>query len=106
MNELLFEVFGLYITGWKIVGYIGVALFGGRWFVQMAYSRMHGRPVVPTVFWVMSIVGSVLLLLYFVLGKNDSVGILSNLLPAGVAVYNLALDLAHKRKQRRQAASP
>jgi len=103
MNQLLFDVFGLHITGWKLVGYAGVALFAGRWFVQMAYSRMHGRPVVPTVFWVMSIWGSVLLLLYFVFGKNDSVGILSNLLPAGVAGYNLVLDMRHKREQREQA---
>ena len=41
------------------------------------------RPVVPTVFWLMSISGSLLLLSYFVFGKNDSVGILSNLFPGG-----------------------
>jgi lipid-A-disaccharide synthase-like uncharacterized protein len=33
------------------------------------------------------------------LGKNDSVGILSNLFPAGVAGYNLYLDLRHKRSR-------
>ena len=62
------------ITPWKLVGYLGVALFAGRWFVQMYYSRRHGRPVVPTVFWLMSIWGSLLLLSYFIFGKNDSVG--------------------------------
>jgi lipid-A-disaccharide synthase-like uncharacterized protein len=105
MNQLLFNVFGLHITGWKLVGYLGVTLFAGRWFVQMAYSRRHGRPVVPTVFWIMSISGSLLLLAYFVLGKNDSVGILSNLFPGAVAVYNLVLDLQHKRGNGEQAAS-
>jgi len=58
------------------------------------------RPVVPTVFWVMSISGSLLLLSYFVFGKNDSVGILSNLFPAGIASYNLYLDLTNKRRRR------
>ena len=48
----------------------------------------------------MSISGSLLLLSYFIFGKNDSVGILSNLFPAGVAGYNLYLDLTHKRAQR------
>jgi len=52
----------------------------------------------------MSISGSLLLLSYFVFGKNDSVGILSNLFPAGVAAYNLYLDLTHKRAQREAAA--
>lgn len=102
MDQLLFNAFGLHITGWKLVGYLGVTLFAGRWFVQMAYSRMHGRPVVPTAFWIMSITGSLLLLAYFVFGKNDSVGILSNLFPAGVAGYNLVLDLRHKRGRREQ----
>jgi lipid-A-disaccharide synthase-like uncharacterized protein len=37
-----------------------------------------------------------MLLSYFVFGKNDSVGILSNLFPLFVALYNLYLDLKHK----------
>jgi lipid-A-disaccharide synthase-like uncharacterized protein len=100
MNQVLMTAFGITLTPWKLVGYVGVALFAGRWFVQMWYSRSHGKPVVPTVFWLMSISGSLLLLAYFTFGKNDSVGILSNLFPAGVAVYNLYLDLAHKRSLR------
>lgn len=100
MNQVLITAFGLTVTPWKLVGYLGVALFAGRWFVQMHYSRRHRRPVVPTAFWLMSIMGSLLLLCYFVFGKNDSVGILSNLFPAGVALYNLYLDLRHKRSRR------
>lgn len=99
MNQVLVTILGLEITPWKLVGYVGVTLFAGRWFVQMWYSRSHGRPVVPTAFWMMSISGSLLLLAYFTLGKNDSVGILSNLFPAGVAGYNLYLDVKHKRAQ-------
>lgn len=93
------EVERVSFTPWKLIGYLGVALFAGRWFVQMHYSRKHRRPVVPSVFWLMSISGSLLLLAYFTLGKNDSVGILSNLFPAGVAGYNLYLDLRHKRSR-------
>jgi lipid-A-disaccharide synthase-like uncharacterized protein len=100
MNQVLLTAFGVTLTPWKLVGYLGVVLFAGRWFVQMLYSRAHGRPVVPTVFWLMSISGSLLLLSYFTFGKNDSVGILSNLFPAGVAGYNLYLDLRHKRMLR------
>ena len=39
---------------------------------------------------------SVLLLGYFVFGKNDSVGILSNLFPLFVALYNLYLDFKNR----------
>ena len=62
----------------------------------------YGKPVVPTVFWLMSISGSLLLLSYFTFGKNDSVGILSNLFPAGVAGYNLILDLRHKKAKQEE----
>jgi lipid-A-disaccharide synthase-like uncharacterized protein len=48
----------------------------------------------------MSLAGSFLLLAYFTLGRNDSVGILSNLFPCLVAAYNLRLDLRHRRSQR------
>jgi lipid-A-disaccharide synthase-like uncharacterized protein len=105
MNHVLFTVFGFVVTPWKMVGYVGVVLFAGRWFVQMAYSRAHGKPVVPTVFWTMSILGSLLLLAYFIFGKNDSVGILSNLFPGGVAVYNMYLDLTHRRTLRKPLGS-
>jgi lipid-A-disaccharide synthase-like uncharacterized protein len=99
MTRVLIEVLGVTITPWKLVGYSGVALFAGRWFVQMAYSRKYRKPVVPTIFWVMSIIGSLLLLAYFTFGRNDSVGVLSNLFPAGVAVYNLYLDIRHRRRR-------
>jgi lipid-A-disaccharide synthase-like uncharacterized protein len=41
----------------------------------------------------MSVGGSLLLLAYFTWGKNDSVGILSNLFPVFIASYNLYLEL-------------
>ena len=104
MTEPFLVLWGVTLTPWKLVGYLGVGLFAGRWFVQLYYSRKLGKPVVPTVFWLMSISGSLLLLTYFTFGKNDSVGILSNLFPAGVAAYNLYLDLAHKRNRRNASA--
>lgn len=101
MNDILCNCYGVVITPWKLIGYLGVGLFAGRWFVQLIASRKHGRPVMPALFWYMSVTGSVLLLMYFIFGKNDSVGILSNLFPFTVALYNLYLD----RRSRRMAAS-
>lgn len=97
MNNLLCDCMGVMVTPWKLVGYLGVALFAGRWFVQVWFSQRSGRPVVPALFWYMSISGSLLLLTYFVFGKNDSVGILSNLFPFTIALYNLYL---HRRTHR------
>jgi lipid-A-disaccharide synthase-like uncharacterized protein len=97
VNTVLVVAFGVVITPWKLIGYLGVFLFAGRWFVQLFASRVKGAVVMPRMFWYMSISGSLLLLCYFIFGKNDSVGILSNAFPLFVALYNLYLDFKSKR---------
>lgn len=87
------------LTPWKIVGYLGVLMFGGRWVVQLYASTRAKQPTFPRIFWGMSLLGSALTLTYFIFGKNDSVGILGNLFPAAVASYNLFLDITSKRRR-------
>lgn len=99
MNDIIIVLFGVTITPWKLIGYLGVALFAGRWVVQVLATRRHGKPVIPRTFWIMSVSGSVLLLSYFIFGKNDSVGVLSNLFPTGVAIYNLLMDIRAGRRE-------
>lgn len=98
MDNILWSFWGVTITPWKIVGYTGTILFTLRWVVQAVASRQAGKPTVPRLFWYMSIVGSLLLLLYFIFGKNDGPGIVSNLFPGILACYNLFLDFAHHKK--------
>ena len=98
MNQTLFQFGGLVITPMKLIGYAGVAMFSGRWFVQMYASRKSKKPVIPRSFWYLSLAGTLCLLSYFIFGKNDSVGVLSNLFPAFVAIYNLYLDLTNQRR--------
>ena len=85
------------LTPWKIVGFAGTLMFTSRWFVQLYYTRKYKRVVMPLAFWWLSVCGSVLLLAYFVFGKNDSVGILSNFFPVFVSVYNLVVHLRHRK---------
>jgi lipid-A-disaccharide synthase-like uncharacterized protein len=99
MNEILFVFWGIVVTPWKIIGYLGVGMFTSRWFVQMWASRKAGKPVIPRMFWFLSVAGSLFCLLYYTFGKNDSVGILAFLFPTCTASYNLFLDITHQRKQ-------
>jgi lipid-A-disaccharide synthase-like uncharacterized protein len=103
MNEVIAVVFGVTLTPWKLVGYTGVLLFAGRWVVQVIATRAHGKPTIPRLFWVMSVTGSAALLAYFTFGKNDSVGVLSNLFPMSVAIYNWIMDVRSKREAGAQA---
>lgn len=97
MDSVLYEGV-ITITGWKICGLLGAFGFGGRWLVQAWHRRRTGSAAVPLRFWLISLVSAGLTLLYFVFGKNDSVGIIQNALPASVAAYNVWLDVTHRRK--------
>jgi lipid-A-disaccharide synthase-like uncharacterized protein len=86
----------------KLIGFLGTFLFAGRWVVQLAASKISGKPVLPLIFWYMSISGSLLLLSYFIFGQNDSVGIINNLFPMFIAFYNLYLELSHRAEKRQK----
>jgi lipid-A-disaccharide synthase-like uncharacterized protein len=95
MSDVLFNLYGLTITPWKLVGLLGTFLFTARWFVQFYATKKSRRVVMPMSFWYLSIVGSVMTLAYFIWGKNDSVGILQNAFPMFVSVYNVYVHVRH-----------
>lgn len=95
---------GLHVTPWKLIGYTGALMFGGRWLVQFIASRQHGKPVIPRAFWYMSVAGSLMTLSYFLFSaKQDSVGVLQNLFPTFTALYSLRLDIKHRGWRRDRA---
>ena len=95
---------GIYITGWKLIGYTGDLMFGGRWLVQFIASKRAGKPVIPRLFWYMSVIGSLMTLAYFTLSsKQDSVGVLQNLFPTFTALYSLYLDIKRRGWHRDRA---
>ena len=107
MNEHLVALsfLGLHVTWWKLIGYTGALMFGGRWAVQFVASKRAGKPVIPRVFWYMSVVGSLMTLSYFLFSsKQDSVGVLQNLFPAFTALYSLSLDIKHRGWHRDKAS--
>ena len=96
---------GKHMTPWKVIGLIGALMFGARWFVQFYASRRARKPVIPRMFWYMSVIGSVMTLSYFLFSaKQDSVGVLQNLFPAFTALYSLYLDIRHHGWKRELAA--
>jgi lipid-A-disaccharide synthase-like uncharacterized protein len=95
MNEVLLHIHGLTLTPWKLIGLIGTFLFTARWFVQFYATKRSRRVVMPMSFWYLSIAGSVMTLMYFIWGKNDSVGIIQNAFPMFVSAYNVFVHLRH-----------
>jgi len=64
---------------WKLVGWLGNAVFFSRFFVQWWATEKHKRVVVPDAFWWLSLAGSFLLLTYS-LHQKDSVFIFAYVL--------------------------
>lgn len=96
MNDelVLLSWTGLHVTPWKLIGYSGALLFGGRWLVQFWATRRAGYPMIPRLFWIMSVLGSTLTLSYFSFSaKQDSVGVMQNVFPMFAACYSLWLDI-------------
>ena len=58
---------------WKVVGWLGNAVFFSRFFVQWYATEKLKRVVVPTGFWWLSLAGSLLLLSYALFYQHDSV---------------------------------
>ncbi len=62
---------------WVILGFAAQGLFFSRWIVQWYVSEKQGESIVPLTFWVISLLGGLMLLVYawregqpvFVLGQ-------------------------------------
>ena len=70
-------------------------LDASRFFIQWIASERAGRSIVPPVFWILSILGSTILLIYAIKIK-DPVFIVGQLFGSFVYVRNLVL--VHKKK--------
>src|SRR5206468_2240792 len=66
------KLLGIDWSVWKVVGWLGNLVFFSRFFVQWYATEKLRRVVVPTAFWWLSLIGSVLLLIYS-LRQRDSV---------------------------------
>ena len=83
---------------WMGIGFVGQAIFGGRFIVQWIATERKRRSVVPVSFWYLSLVGSVFLLAYSI-HRQDPVFI------AGFSL-NLLIYLRNLYFIRRQPTDP
>lgn len=76
---------------WLIpLGFLGQAMFGARTIAQWVISEREGRTVSPVIFWIFSVVGSSLFLLYGVF-RHDAVIMVGQTISFYIYVRNLHL---------------
>ncbi|MCU0783100.1 MAG: lipid-A-disaccharide synthase N-terminal domain-containing protein [Verrucomicrobia bacterium] len=81
---------------WKVVGWLGNAVFFSRFFVQWYATERLKRVVVPTAFWWLSLLGSLLLLSYALCYQRDSVFIFAYAFTWIPYIRNLIIHRRHK----------
>ena len=90
------NVFGLDLTWWVALGFIGQLLFTGRFVIQWIASERQGKSVVPIHFWLLSLGGSMVLLVYAI-HRKDPVFILGQSFGSIVYIRNLMLIQKHAK---------
>src|SRR6478752_167499 len=93
----LHDVFIAQLDWWVALGFIAQALFSMRFVVQWIASERAGRSVMPTAFWIFSIGGGVLLLIY-ALYRKDPVFIAGQALGLLVYIRNLYFIIVNGRQ--------
>jgi lipid-A-disaccharide synthase-like uncharacterized protein len=99
MNEFLHVL----MQPMAMLGLVGQVCFFSRFLVQWIVSEREGRSTIPVVFWHLSIIGGILVLIYAI-WRHDPVFTLGQ--SVGVVVYarNLILIYRHKREAVRSHA--
>jgi lipid-A-disaccharide synthase-like uncharacterized protein len=99
-----YDVFVTRLDWWAYVGIIAQALFTGRFLVQWIASEKAGRSVIPFSFWILSISGGLLLLVY-ALYRRDPVFIMGQSLGVVIYLRNLVFVLRERREEREKASA-
>ncbi|KRT35114.1 lipid A Biosynthesis domain protein [Acetomicrobium hydrogeniformans ATCC BAA-1850] len=74
----------MHMNGLLILGFVAQGLFGARFFVQWLASEKEKRSVVPFSFWILSLVGGILLFIYAT-ARHDPVFMVGQ--ASGVFIY-------------------
>lgn len=76
---------------WTIWGLLAQGIFFSRFVIQWFQSEKQGRIVVPHVFWTLSLVGAVMILVY-ALARKDLVFLIASLLQLIIFSRSLVLS--------------
>src|SRR5207245_5992449 len=89
------KLLGIDWNAWKVIGWTGNLIFFSRFFVQWYATERLKRVVVPTAFWWLSLLGSLILLAYSLFYKRDSVFIFAYAFTWIPYIRNLIIHYRH-----------
>lgn len=97
LGDYIYDVFVRKFDVWFAFGLGAQLVFTGRFLVQWIESEREGRSVIPYAFWVLSLVGGLMTLVYGI-ARHDAIIILGQALANVIYVRNLMLIAKSSRK--------
>ena len=88
--DYVYDVFIARFDFWLAFGIVAQLVFTGRFLVQWIASERAGRSVIPLAFWVLSMIGGMMTLVYGV-QKREPVIIMGQVLAVFIYIRNLML---------------
>src|SRR4051794_32762342 len=89
------RLLGVEWSWWKVIGWMGNAIFFSRFIVQWYATEKRKQVVVPLAFWWLSLTGSLLLLSYALFYQRDSVFIFAYAFTWIPYIRNLVIHRRH-----------
>lgn len=96
VGAYLQDVFVTKLDWWVLLGFLAQGIFTMRFLLQWIASERAGRSVIPLAFWVFSLFGGALLLIY-ALYRKDIVFIVGQALGVFVYLRNLHFVLRERK---------
>jgi len=90
------KLLGIDWSFWKVIGWLGNAIFSSRFLVQWYVTEKRKRVVVPQAFWWLSLIGSLTFLCYSI-HQQDSVFIFAYAFTWIPYIRNLVIHRRHKQ---------
>ena len=97
LGDYLYDVFVQRFDFWLAFGIVAQLVFTARFLVQWIASERAGQSVMPMAFWLLSIVGGMMTLLYGI-ERREAVIIMGQVLAVFIYVRNMMLIYKKRRK--------
>ena len=101
ISEIFYDAFVAKFDFWLLFGIVAQLLFAGRFLVQWIASERVGKSVIPFAFWIFSMGGGLMTLVYGLV-KREPVIIFGQGLATIIYVRNIMLILKERHETKAQ----
>jgi len=103
LSNYLYDIFVAKLDFWLAFGLLAQLTFAARFLVQWIASERAGKSVVPLAFWLISIGGGLMTLLYGLV-KREPVIIFGQLLSNVIYIRNVMLIFKNRQSESQPAS--